>query len=215
MTIYIEKPACLQLALSALLAAILFGTAPVAFAQQDATTATSDDEAIEELIVTGYRESLRGARDIKKNSKGIVDAILAEDIGKMPDENVAEALSRIPGLAITRDNGEGSQVSIRGIAPNLNRVAINGKTMTSSGDDQAVGFEAFSSGLLDKVEVIKSPSANMVEGSLGATVLLKTKMPLDLKSRKLVGTAQSEYNEKSDSYDPKASFTTHLASQPR
>jgi outer membrane receptor for ferrienterochelin and colicin len=167
MTIYIEKAAAGRQAVSALLAAILFGTAPVAFAQQDATTATSDDEAIEELIVTGYRESLRGARDIKKNSKGIVDAILAEDIGKMPDENVAEALARIPGLAITRDNGEGSQVSIRGIAPNLNRVAINGKTMTSSGDDQAVGFEAFSSGLLDKGAAQDQNAARSEESQTG------------------------------------------------
>lgn len=169
--------------------------------------AGASDDVLEEIVVRGYRASQQAAREIKRESKNIVDAIIAEDIGKMPDENVAEALQRIPGLAITRDNGEGSQVSVRGIAPNLNRIAVNGKTMTSSGDDQAVGFEAFSSGLLDKVEVIKSPSANMVEGSLGATVLLKTKMPLDLKDRKLVGTVQSEYNDSSDSYDPKASFT--------
>jgi TonB-dependent receptor len=202
MTNCVENSAVSKLAL----VAMLFTTTPVALAQQEGSGATAD-QAVEEIVVTGYRESLRSARDIKRNAKGVVDAIVAEDIGKMPDENVAEALQRIPGLAITRDNGEGSQVSIRGIAPNLNRISVNGKTMTSSGDDQAVGFEAFSSGLLDKVEVIKSPSANMVEGSLGATVLLKTKMPLDVKSRKLVGTVQSEYNEKSDSHDPKASFT--------
>jgi TonB-dependent receptor len=206
MSIHIEKAAAGRLAMSALLAGTLVITAPVAFAQQETADGTAD-QSVEEIVVTGYRESLRSARDIKKNAKGVVDVIVAEDIGKMPDENVAEALQRIPGLAITRDNGEGSEVSIRGIMPNLNRISVNGKTLTSSGDDQGVGFETFSSGLLDKVEVIKSPSANMVEGSIGATVLLKTKMPLDMKDRKLVVAAQSEYNEMSDHYDPKASVT--------
>jgi TonB-dependent receptor len=173
-----------------------------AFAQEGAS---ASDDVLEEIVVRGYRDSQAAARDIKRNSKNIVDAIVAEDIGKMPDENVAEALQRIPGLTITRDTGEGSQVSIRGAAPNLNRIAVNGKTLTSDGDDQAVGFEMFSAGLLDKVEVVKSPSAYMVEGSLGGTVLLKTKRPLDVKGRKVVVAAQNVYSDMSDSWDPKAS----------
>jgi TonB-dependent receptor len=176
-------------------------------AQDQVDDSYSEDEGVlEEVVVTGYRASLESARDIKRESKGIVDAVVAEDIGKLPDENIAEALQRIPGLAISRDNGEGSQVSIRGVAPNLNRIAVNGKTLTSSGDDQAVGLESFSAGLLDRVDVIKSPSANLVEGSLGGTVMLKTKRPLDMKNRKIVMTGQYQYNDLSEEYDPKGAF---------
>jgi TonB-dependent receptor len=197
-----------QSGLLAITIGCLLGLPVMATAQDDATvTDADDDRLIEEVVVEGYRQSIQAARDIKRNSKNVVDAIIAEDIGKLPDENVAEALQRIPGLTITRSNGEGSQVSVRGIAPNLNRIAVNGKTLTSDGDDQAIGFEAWSAGLLDRVDVIKSPSANMVEGSIGGTVLLKTKMPLDLKSRKIVITAQGDYSDYSEETDPKFAFT--------
>lgn len=179
---------------------------PVVTMAQDQSTDEEGEAILEEVVVTGFRQSLESARDIKRDSKNVVDAIVAEDIGKLPDENIAEALQRIPGLSITRDNGEGSQVSVRGVAPNLNRISVNGKTLTSDGDDQAVGLESFSAGLLDRVDVIKSPSANMVEGSLGGSVVLKTKRPLDMKNRKIVATAQAAYNDLSEETDPKGAF---------
>jgi len=150
-------------------------------------------EVIEVIEVTGYRASEQKSRDIKKEAIGVVDAIIAEDIGKMPDENVAEALQRVTGISITRENGEGSQVSVRGMSPNLNRITVNGKTLTSAGDDQSVGLEAFSSGLLERVEVFKTPSAAMVEGSLGGSINLKTRRALDSKKRKIVVSAHADY----------------------
>jgi TonB-dependent receptor len=196
-----------KLFLTSVKASLLLLLPCMAMAQSQVTEDEGEfEDVLEEVVVTGYRQSLSSARDIKRESKGIVDAVVAEDIGKLPDQNIAEALQRIPGLSITRDNGEGSQVSVRGVAPNLNRISVNGKTLTSDGDDQAVGFEAFSAGLLDRIDVIKSPSANMVEGSLGGSVMLKTKKPLDLKQRKIVVTAQAQYNDLSKETDPKGAF---------
>jgi len=165
-----------------------------------------DEEAVEVIEVVGFRASEQKSRDMKREAIGVVDAIIAEDIGKMPDANIAEALQRITGVSITRANGEGSQVSIRGMGPALNRISINGKTLTSSGDDQAVSLEAFDSGLLEKVEVFKTPSASMVEGSLGGSINLQTSRALDAKDMKLVFNGGAEYAELVDKASPKFSI---------
>ena len=164
------------------------------YAAEDITEIQGEEEA-EVIEVYGLRASEQKSRDMKKNSVGVVDAIMAEDIGKMPDANIAEALQRITGVSITRNNGEGSQVSVRGMGPALNRISVNGKTLTSSGDDQAVGLESFSSGLLEKVEVFKTPSASMVEGSLGGSINLQTKRAMDVKEQVISFTAGAEYAE--------------------
>ncbi|WOH39520.1 TonB-dependent receptor [Thalassotalea fonticola] len=174
-----------------------------AFAAEEINANDAASEEVEVIEVTGFRASEQQSRDIKKEAVGVVDAIIAEDIGKMPDDNVAEALQRVTGISITRANGEGSQVSVRGMAPNLNRIVVNGKTLTSAGDDQAVGLEAFSSGLLERVEVFKTPGASMVEGSLGATISLKTRRALDAKKRKIVVSANAGYSDLSEEVDPK------------
>lgn len=164
------------------------------------------EDNVEVIEVVGFRASEQKSRDMKKEAVGVVDAIIAEDIGKMPDANIAEALQRITGVSITREDGEGSQVSIRGMGPALNRISVNGKTLTSSGDDQAVNLEAFDSGLLEKVEVFKTPSASMVEGSLGGSINLKTRRALDAKSMKLVLNGGAEYAELVDKASPKFSL---------
>jgi len=164
------------------------------------------EKSVEVIEVVGFRASEQKSRDMKKEAVGVVDAIIAEDIGKMPDANIAEALQRITGVSITREDGEGSQVSIRGMGPALNRISVNGKTLTSSGDDQGVNLEAFDSGLLEKVEVFKTPSASMVEGSLGGSINLKTRRALDAKSMKLVVNGGAEYAELVDKASPKFSI---------
>ncbi|WP_019026104.1 TonB-dependent receptor [Colwellia piezophila] len=180
---------------------------PAVFAAEESQENDTVKDKTEVIEVTGYRASELKSRDLKREAVGVVDAIVAEDIGKMPDENVAEALQRITGISITRENGEGSQVSVRGMAPNLNRITINGKTLTSAGDDQSVGLEAFSSGLLERVEVFKTPGANQVEGSLGGSINLKTRRALDSKRRKIVVGAHADYSDLSQELDPKLQFT--------
>lgn len=162
------------------------------------TTSTNGDE----IIVTGIRHSLKNALDEKRNSKNIVDGISAEDIGKSSDQNIADALSRVTGVSIERSEGEGSTVTVRGIDANLNNVTINGVTVTNAAGDvrnfdagQAVDFSAFSSDLLSRIEVAKTSSADHNEGSLGATILLKTFRPLEVKKDRRVIDVQGRFSE--------------------
>ena len=111
------------------------------------TVARAQDEGVplEEIVVHGVRGSMQSQRDAKKNSGNISDSIFAEDIGRMPDENIAEALQRVTGVGIDRVNGEGTVVTIRGVDPNLNKVTLNGQTVTNGGDGNAVDGTLISS----------------------------------------------------------------------
>ena len=100
---------------------------------------TSAQEVIEEVVVTGIRGSLQRSLDVKRGASGVVDAISAEDIGKMPDTNLAESLQRITGVSINRVNGEGSEVTVRGFGPNFNLVTVNGRQMPSANVTSVTG----------------------------------------------------------------------------
>ena len=161
-----------------------------------APSGSREEEMVEEVIVTGVRASLEQSIDRKREANQVVDVITAEDIGKLPDQNVAESLQRVPGVQITRgsnisvgDNdgvGEGSEVSIRGTPPNLNKATINGQTIATAsvqGGIRAFNFNVISPELVKRLEVFKTPTADMDEGSLGGTVNLKTHDPLDIRNR--------------------------------
>ncbi len=154
-------------------------------------------ETIEEVIVTGIRASLAASIDRKRNAEQLIEVITAEDIGKFPDQNVAESLQRLTGVQINRganisvgDNdgvGEGSEVSVRGTPSALNRATVNGQTIataSSQGGSRSFNFNTISPELVESLEVFKTPAANMDEGSLGGTVNLKTRSPLDFEARK-------------------------------
>lgn len=154
-----------------------------------------DGAPIEEILVTGMRASLENAMDIKRESTGVVDAISAEDIGKMPDANLAESLQRIAGVSISRTNGEGAQVTVRGIDPSLNMVTLNGRLMPAvtnngtAGDksSRAYDFANLASESVTGVEVYKTGSAANSGGGLGASINLKTLRPLDAGQRLTLG----------------------------
>lgn len=146
--------------------------------------AQDEQKLDEEVIVTGFRQSLANALNAKRNAQNVVDAISAEDIGKSADQNIAEALQRVTGVSIDRADGEGTTISIRGTGPSLNNITLNGVTLTSTGANQAVDFSQFSSDILSAIEVIKTPSADHDEGSLGATVKLKGFKPLNAKKNR-------------------------------
>lgn len=159
-----------------------------AIAQQDAP-------AVEEVLVTGIRASLENAMDIKRDSTGVVDAISAEDIGKMPDANLAESLQRITGVSINRTNGEGSQVTVRGIDPSMNMVTLNGRNMPAvnnngnAGDTatRAFDFNNLASEVVNGVEVYKTGKASVTSGGLGAVINIKTLRPLEAGNKATVG----------------------------
>jgi TonB-dependent receptor len=148
----------------------------------------------EEIIVTGVRAALERAMDIKRESDGVVDAISAEDIGKFPDTNLAESLQRIPGVSISRVNGEGSQVTVRGFGPSFNLVTVNGRQLATSnvnavGGDQGVDFSRSTSRSFDfsnlasegvsRLEVYKTGRASNPSGGIGASINIITQRPLD------------------------------------
>ncbi len=166
---------------------------------------------IEEVIVTGIRASLERSLERKRNADQLLEVITAEDIGKFPDNNVAESLQRVTGVQISRgvnvsagDNdgvGEGSEVSVRGTPPALNRATVNGQTIATtsvSGGSRSFNFNTISPELVESLEVFKTPSANLDEGSLGGTVNLKTRTPLGFKERELSLGFKQTFNRLAD-----------------
>jgi TonB-dependent receptor len=160
--------------ISAMFVLALFGTPSANISAQEA----ADNEGIDEIIVTGIRASLQDAINKKRNAEDIRDVINAEDIGKLPDQNVADALQRITGVQIGRSFGEGNEVSVRGIASN--RIELNGQTQVGTGASRSISeFSGLPAEMFASLEVIKTPSAKETEGGLGAIIRLNTRRPLD------------------------------------
>lgn len=185
----------------ALAASAMSLSAPVAFAQEEA-----DD--VEKIEVTGIRGSQRENINAKRFSNAVVDAITAEDIGKFPDKNVAESLARIPGITIDRDFGEGQGVTIRGIQPDQNLTLMNGQAVGTaqwfvlSEATRNFNYEILASEMVAGLEVYKSPQADIDEGALGGTVILRTRKPLDLDSGTAQASVEAQYNDISEETDP-------------
>jgi len=199
--------------------AIQMALAGAAFVSGGSVFAQQAASAVEEIIVTGYRESLEQSLNIKRANTAAVDTILAEDIADFPDLNLAESIQRIPGVAIDRVGGEGRQITVRGLSPEFTRVRINGmEALTTTSATDAVGtnrgrgfdFNVFASELFNQISVRKTASAEIDEGSLGATVELRTARPLDFDGTRFVTSYQQGYNDLSENFDPRvaALFST-------
>jgi iron complex outermembrane recepter protein len=180
-----------------------------ASAQQSSPTSTPRRaEALEEVIVTGIRAGLRSSLEVKRESIRVVDAISAEDVGDFPDKNIGEALQRVTGVQISRQDGEGRGVSIRGADPGLNRVEINGTTALSEtvGGGRDVDFRDIPVEFISRLEVVKSATPDMVEGGIGGTVRVITRRPFDSDEPYLAGSAQMVYSDLADEWDPKVAL---------
>ena len=178
----------------------------------------ASETAMEEIIVIGIRGSLDRALDVKRNASGFADAVSAEDVGKLPDHNVAEALQRVPGVAISRNRGEGDFISIRGLGPNFVRGTINGQTLVSatesrhatrsgaveSSTGRETNFDVLPSEVINRLEVYKTPSAEHVEGGIGGVVNVQTHQPLGLGNR-MAASMQATYRGFNKDTDPSAS----------
>ncbi len=154
---------------------------------------------IEVIEVRGILGSMKAAALLKRTDGRIVDAIVAEDIGKLPDNNIAEALQRISGVSINTDFGVGSSVSIRGLSQN--RVELNGRSTVGDSRD-GVSMEDFPSSFLKSVSVVKSPTADMIEGALGGTVSMETVSPLEFDEMKGALSLDFEYADKTENWAP-------------
>ena len=199
----------------ALAVAMMAGTP--AFAQDQAPQAQPDQENAD-IVVTGFRASLNSALSMKRQEAAAIDSIVAEDIGKFPDSNLAESMQRVPGIALQRgDGGEGRNISVRGLGPAFTRTRINGMegtSQTGSSDIYGAGnngrsfdFNVFPTEIFSALSVRKTPSADVEEGSLGATVDLSAPKPMEQKEDFVLSmTARGVYNELSKEVDPRASL---------
>src|SRR5688500_13946621 len=187
--------------------------APAADDQDSGAAVESAATDEDDIVVTGFRQSLTAALSAKREDTGIVDVIRAEDIADFPDQNLAESLQRIPGVAIDRDAGEGRQITVRGLGSDFTRVRLNGleALATTGGTDSSGGanrsrafdFNIFASELFNSLTVRKSASAEVDEGSLGATVDLQTARPFDYRGLTVSLAGQVGYNDLSRKYDPR------------
>lgn len=169
------------------------------------------NETIQEVVVTGLRQSLETSMTIKRDSLGIVDAISPEDIGKLPDTNLAESLQRITGVSIDRSGGEGAFVTVRGFGPEFNTVLLNGRqiatpTDPSQASGRAFSFDTLASELISGVEVFKSSVAHLQSGGVGSAINVTTARPFDYRGFKFSASGDINYEDNSDESSPDAAF---------
>lgn len=171
-----------------------------------AQTTAPAGESLEEVIVTGYRQSLKSSTDAKRDSVGFTDSIFAEDIGKFPDTNIAESFQRIPGVQISREiSGEGNLVAIRGLNTNFTKVLLNNapvaiasSTQEGSSANREVPLDMFPSELFSQLTVAKTASADMLEGGAAGTINMRMARPFDREGARLTYQVQGIDNSKAD-----------------
>lgn len=204
--------------ISLMVSTLLCTTTNAAFAQVSLNDSTIElpsntkadtkntDEEIEVIAVTGLRSSLAKSLSVKKDSLNIVDAISAEDVGQLPDVNVAEALQRIAGITVSRERGNGQNISVRGLTGGFNMTTLNGRKLATDNSGRNFNYDVLSSGIISSIEVSKTPKAEFTEGGIGATIDIKTVRPLDTVGTNVTFSAENVYKDLADKHNPKASI---------
>ncbi len=206
-TITIEADAAAGSTATSLLPTAAGATAAAAVAE--APTAVSADplHELERIDVVGsYSRSLEQAVDIKRATIGFSDSIVATDVADFPEQNLAEALQRMPGVTIERDKGMGSKVNVRGLPSEYTHVSINNLATASGSGGRDIEFDIFASEIIQQVTVLKSPTAADEEGGIAGSVQISTARPFDYSGRKLVASLEGAHNSISEEVDPKFSF---------
>ena len=196
--------------IGAAVAMALFGRHGTAQAQQASSNDATPNGPLEEIVVHGIRASLRESLETKRDATGVLDALTAEDVGKFPDKNLAEALQRIPGVVINREFGEGERINLRGTIPTLTRTTLNGHALATAdwfildqlNTTRSFNYLMLPADLIGKVKVLKSAEADVEEGGIGGTVDVETRKPLDLEPFTAFASVQGAYTEKSGKTDP-------------
>lgn len=183
------------LLISAASAMALLAAAP-ALAQ---TTATKDDQTVEEIVVTGQRQAAQSAQQIKKNNDLVVDSIVAEDVGKLPDNNVADALARVTGIQVRRDSGEANSVLIRGL-PNLVTLLNGREVFTTTG--RYIALADVPANMLQRVDVYKSAAADQIEGGIAGAIDIRTRRPFDFSGAQFNAFGHGAYSDKAKAWNP-------------
>ncbi|MBS0481625.1 MAG: TonB-dependent receptor [Proteobacteria bacterium] len=169
----------------------------VAWAQDAAPAADAGADG-QEIVVSGIRYSIANSLNIKKRESSIVEAVSAEEIGKLPDVSIAESIARLPGLAAQRTGGRANIISVRGFSPDFSTVLLNGRQQASSGYNRAVEFDQYPSELMSSVVVYKSPDADVSGMGLAGTVDLRSIRPLAYGKRAIAINVRGQMDEGGD-----------------
>lgn len=175
------------------------GAKPAATKRVAPPSAGAEATVVDEVVVTGFRGALQSAQEQKRASDSIVDAVVAEDIGKLPDNNAAEVMSRIPGVQITRTYDEGAEVLVRGL-PNL-ATTYNSRELFST-DDRVLHWQDLPASVAAGFEVYKTATADLVEPGLGGLINLRSRRPFDMKDVTIAGEVRGAYNDQSKTIEP-------------
>jgi iron complex outermembrane receptor protein len=158
----------------------------------------ANEGELETVVVTGIRAGLQDAITLKRENFSIVEAVSAEDIGKLPDTSIAESISRLPGLTSQRAEGRASAISLRGTDPGFTTALLNGREQVSTGDNRSIEFDQYPSELLSAVVVYKTPDAQLVGQGLAGTIDLRTTRPLEYGRQATVLNIRGELNSNDD-----------------
>jgi len=158
----------------------------------------------DEVIATGIRSSLKQSLDFKRDSNQVVDAITAEDVGKFPDNNIAESLQRITGVSIDRSGGEGQFITVRGLGPEFNTVTLNGRTLATDNPGREFSFDVISSDIIQRAEVFKTSTPNLQSGGIGANVNIITGRPLSAGENSISASLAGTYDTLREKISPDA-----------
>jgi TonB-dependent receptor len=175
-------------------ALLMVAAAAPAFAQTSADAPAADASKMQSVTVAGIRRGIEDAISVKRDATSIVEAISAEDIGKLPDVSIAESISRLPGLAAQRVAGRAQVISIRGLSPDFSTTLLNGREQVSTGDNRSVEFDQYPSELIGGVTVYKTPDAGLIGQGLSGTIDLQTVRPLNFAGRTVALNARGEKN---------------------
>lgn len=184
-----------RLALMSSVAALAVALPGAAMAQAPQTPQDPEATELDEVIVTGIRRGIADSISIKRDETSLVEAVSAEDIGKLPDVSIAESIARLPGLAAQRVNGRAQVISIRGLAPDFTTTLLNGRQQASSGDNRSVEFDQYPSELLSSVVIYKTPDAEISGMGLSGTADLRTVRPLTFNQRAIAINVRGELIE--------------------
>ncbi|MGZ8175135.1 MULTISPECIES: TonB-dependent receptor [Methylobacter] len=187
--------------------ALIVAESASSFAQTDNSGVDAETVALDDILVVGKRAGLVSAQEIKRDKMEIVDSVVADDINKLPDINVTDALSRITGVQILRDRGEGAGVAIRGLTQM--ETLLNGREVFTAGSGRTLDFADIPSEMLGGIDVYKTSSANHIEGGVGGTIDLRTHRPFDFEGRQLLGSARVIHGDLVDKEEPQ--FSTLLS----
>ncbi|MEM9531675.1 MAG: TonB-dependent receptor [Pseudomonadota bacterium] len=153
------------------------------------------DEELEEVVVTGIRSAIRNSIEEKRRETSIIEAVSAEDIGKLPDVSIAESIARLPGLAAQRTRGRAQVISVRGLGPDFTTALLNGREQVTAGDNRGVEFDQYPAEILSQAVIYKTPESSLIGQAVGGTVDLRTIRPLSYGRKAVSIHARYEQND--------------------